>query len=80
MKTKIPFTYVTWKEGKYYVSQCLNVEISSFGKTSEQSLENVQEAVALFLEDSNKKVIQRVEMPSITITSEIRDSRNIRYA
>ena len=22
--------YVVWKEGKYYVSQCLNVNVSSF--------------------------------------------------
>ena len=23
--------YVVYKEGKYYVSQCLNVDVSSFG-------------------------------------------------
>ncbi len=24
--------YVVWKEGKYYVSQCINVNVSSFGE------------------------------------------------
>jgi hypothetical protein len=30
---KIILQNVVWKEGKYYVAQCLNVEVSSFGKT-----------------------------------------------
>lgn len=25
--------YVVWKEGEYYVSQCFNVNVSSFGDT-----------------------------------------------
>ncbi len=25
--------YVVWQEGKYYVSQCINVDVSSFGNT-----------------------------------------------
>ena len=27
---------VVWKEGKYYVAQCLNVDVSSFGKTKKR--------------------------------------------
>ena len=29
--------YVIYKEGKYYVSQCLNVDISSFGTTIDEA-------------------------------------------
>lgn len=25
--------YIVYKEGKYFVSQCLNVDVSSFGET-----------------------------------------------
>lgn len=32
---------VIWKEGKYYVSQCLNIDISSFGKTKQEALDNL---------------------------------------
>lgn len=29
---------VIWKEGKYYVAQCLNVDVSSFGKSRKRAL------------------------------------------
>ena len=41
--------YVVWKEGKYYVSQCLNVNVSSFGDTDE-AVNNLKEAVELYFE------------------------------
>jgi predicted RNase H-like HicB family nuclease len=43
--------YIIWKEDKYYVSQCLNFEVSSFGETIEESIKNLLEAVELYLED-----------------------------
>jgi predicted RNase H-like HicB family nuclease len=43
--------YVVYREGKYFVSQCLNVDISSFGKTVEEASSNLREALDLFFED-----------------------------
>jgi predicted RNase H-like HicB family nuclease len=43
--------YVVYKEGKFFVSQCLNVDISSFGKTVEEASSNLREALDLFFED-----------------------------
>ena len=43
--------YIIYKEGKYYVSQCLNVEISSFGNTIDEAAENLREALDLYFED-----------------------------
>ena len=43
--------YIIYKEGKYYVSQCLNVEISSFGKTIDEAASNLKEALDLYFED-----------------------------
>jgi len=43
---------VVWKEGKYYVAQCLNVDISSFGETRVEALSNLDEALNLYFEDS----------------------------
>ena len=40
-----------WKEGVYYVAQCLNIDISSFGNTREEALINLEEAINLYLED-----------------------------
>jgi len=39
------------KEGKYYVAQCLDVDVSSFGATKEEALSNIREALELYFED-----------------------------
>jgi predicted RNase H-like HicB family nuclease len=43
--------YVIYKEGKYYVSQCLNVDVSSFGTTIDEASANLKEALQLYFED-----------------------------
>jgi len=44
--------YIIFKEGKYYVSQCLNVDVSSFGATVDEATSNLKEALELFFEKS----------------------------
>lgn len=63
MKTR-NFETVVWKEGKYFVAQCLNVDISSFGKTKKDALKNLEEALELYFEDTKKRV-QKIEQPTI---------------
>ncbi len=60
-------TFVVWQEGKHFVSQCLNVDVSSFGKTHEDSVKNLKEAVSLYLEDAPRGKIIKIERPSILI-------------
>lgn len=48
---KIDLKSVVWKEGKYYVSQCLEVDVSSFGDTKKEALAMLQEALELYFED-----------------------------
>lgn len=45
--------YIIYKEGDYYVSQCLNVDVSSFGDTIHEAKNNLIEAVNLYLEDED---------------------------
>lgn len=59
------FETVVWKEGKYFVAQCLNVDVSSFGKTKKSALKNVEEALALYFEDTKQERIQKIEQPVI---------------
>lgn len=61
------FTFVVWQEGKYFVSQCLNVDVSSFGKTYEEAVKNLKEAVDLYLEDAPKGKVIKIEKPSILL-------------
>jgi len=49
---KIGLKSVVWKEGKYYISQCLDVDVSSFGKTKKEALKMLQEALELYFEDA----------------------------
>ncbi len=48
--------YVVYREDKYYVSQCLNVDVSSFGETIDESVENLKDAVSLYLRNTNDDV------------------------
>jgi predicted RNase H-like HicB family nuclease len=43
--------YIIYREGDYYVSQCLNFEVASFGTSIDEALSNLKEAVELYLEN-----------------------------
>jgi len=43
--------YIVQKEGKFYVSQCLNVDVASFGYSVQEAIDNLNEALMLFFED-----------------------------
>lgn len=47
--------YVVYKEGKYYVAQCLNVDVSSFDKNIEGAIHNLKEAIELYFEDNGSR-------------------------
>lgn len=42
--------YVVYQEDQFFVAQCLNVDISSFGETIDTAIANLKEAVELFFE------------------------------
>jgi len=64
--SKIDLKSVVWREGKYYVSQCLDVDISSFGKTKKEALEMLGEALELYFEDIPvPKKTERIKNPVI---------------
>ena len=62
---KISLKNVVWKEGKHYVAQCLNVDVSSFGKTKKEALSNIDEALVLYFEDIKVSNIIKVERPEL---------------
>lgn len=59
------FKSVVWKEGKYFVAQCLNVDVSSFGKTKKEALINLDEALGLYFEGEKHKYFSKIEKPEI---------------
>ncbi len=56
--------YIVYKEDKYYVSQCLNVDVSSFGNTIQEAIDNLNEALALYFDEPGSEI----EFPVITET------------
>jgi predicted RNase H-like HicB family nuclease len=42
--------YVVYREDEFYVAQCLNVDVSSFGSTRTEAVANLKEAVELYFE------------------------------
>jgi len=60
---------VVWKEGKYFVAQCLNVDVSSFGVSRQEALANLDEALSLYFEDIKQEKILKVENPEIVSIS-----------
>lgn len=62
---KIELKNVVWKEGKYYVAQCLNVDISSFGKTKKEALAALDEALELYFEDIKVPRVTKIEKPEL---------------
>ena len=53
--------YCVYKEPPYYVAQCLNVDVSSFGNTNEEAVENLKEAVELYFADEASLDWQPIE-------------------
>ena len=62
------FQNVVWKEDAFFVAQCLNVDISSFGDTKEEALHNLSEALELYFEDTSAAEITTVENPEVFTT------------
>jgi predicted RNase H-like HicB family nuclease len=62
--------YVVHKEGKYYVSQCLNVDVSSFGSTVQEAIDNLNEALLLYFED--KETLHTITPIQETLIGETR--------
>ena len=56
-------TAVVWKEGGNYVSLCPQMDVSSFGSTKKEAVDNLKEAVTLYIEAANKL---KIKLPSAT--------------
>lgn len=53
---------IVWKEKKLFVSRFLELELASQGKTREEAVKNLKEALDLYLEDEE---LGKLSVPSI---------------
>ena len=64
---KRPFAATVWREGDWYVSQCLEVDVASQGATEEEALENLKEALALHFEPPRATRLPKVRMIEVEV-------------
>lgn len=51
-------TASVWPEGEWFVAQCLEMDVASQGRTAEEALTNLREAVESVFELSDAREIQ----------------------
>ena len=51
--------YVVYQEGKYFVSQGLNIDVASCGDTADEAVLNLKDAVELYLAGQEDKLLAR---------------------
>jgi predicted RNase H-like HicB family nuclease len=56
---------VIYQEDKFWVAQCLNVDVSSFGDSEDEALVNLKEALELYFEDIDQPEISEVGRPEV---------------
>lgn len=62
---KQQFTASVWREGDWYIAQCLEVDVASQGETEDEALSNLREALELYFEPptpTNQPHIRSVEV------------------
>lgn len=59
-------TVTIWEEEGVYVAKCVELEVASCGDTPQEALENIREAVDLYLKNAREyDMLSEIE-PSIT--------------
>ena len=54
------FSARTWQEGEITIAQCVEIDVASHGSTEEEAIENLREAMELYLEPPTATIIPRL--------------------
>lgn len=57
MLTMKSLKYIIYRDGDYYVSQCLNIEVASFGSTIDEALANLKKLLSYIWKMIMRRVI-----------------------
>ena len=63
------FSAIVEKEGKWFVALCPELDIASQGKTIDNALVNLKEAVTLFLETASPRELKKITSSRPLITT-----------
>lgn len=65
------------KSEKYYVAECLEIAVVTQGKTIDETVKNLREAVALHLEGEDLTELGLAPNPTLIITMEVEPLANV---
>lgn len=63
------FTARIFPEGDWFIAQCLEIEIASQGKTEQEALQNLQEALELHFEPPCATILPQLEKLEVEINA-----------
>ena len=69
MKTQ-NFTASISQEGELFIAQCLEIDVASQGKSEDDAINNLKEALELYLEPPRSTVMPKLRKFEISINSD----------
>jgi predicted RNase H-like HicB family nuclease len=63
----------------YYVAECLEIAVVTQGKTLDETVANLKEAVELHLQDEDLSELGLVPAPTLLVTMEVEPEANVAY-
>ena len=61
------FSASIWKEGEWYIAQCIEVDVASQGKTKEEALANLREALELHFEEPRATIVPEIRQLEVEL-------------
>lgn len=65
MKQK--FSASVFREGDWYVAQCLEVDVASQGESEEEALENLKDAIELHFESPAPAIVPEIKTIEVEV-------------
>ncbi|RMF63660.1 MAG: type II toxin-antitoxin system HicB family antitoxin [Calditrichaeota bacterium] len=60
-----------WKEGAWYIAQCIEVDVVNQGKTKDGALANLREALELHFEEPRAPVLPEIRQLEVEVCARI---------
>ena len=64
---KRPFAATISREGRWYVAQCLEIDVASQGESEDEALANLREALELYLEPPQATRPPKIRMIEVEV-------------
>jgi predicted RNase H-like HicB family nuclease len=64
---KTAFTATTWREDDWFISQCLQIDVASQGRTEDEEFANLREALELHFEAPQATRLPRVQVIEVEV-------------